>query len=82
MHVQGKGSRGAKTEVDEAPKDPTVIKPLMGREGIEGTPFGHALAILADPFVVQLLCRTIARKLDEVRRTAFDSASLRPLFIV
>lgn len=45
------------------------MQPLKPRETVQGTPFGHALALLADPFVVQLICRTLSRKLHDVLKS-------------
>ena len=43
----------------------TSFPPPTGGQ-VEGAMFGQALMLLADPFVVQVISRTITRKLEEV----------------
>lgn len=50
--------------IDEM-KDPHTPQPLNARACIEGAMFGHALLLLADPFVVLTLLRTLARRVQE-----------------
>lgn len=46
-------------------KDPHTPQPLNARARVEGAMFGHALLLLADPFVVLTLLRTLARRVQE-----------------
>lgn len=54
-------------EKEDTPKNLNVPTPLAAREKIEGDLFGQAVMMLADPFVVNVMCKTLARRLEEVR---------------
>ncbi len=65
---RGRSSSSAAGAVPlDAMKDPHTPQPLNARARVEGANnmFGHALLLLADPFVVLVLLRTLARRMDE-----------------
>ncbi|GAB5034476.1 negative elongation factor b [Nannochloropsis oceanica] len=50
-------------------RDPTVPQPLQGRPRVEGQMWGQALMLLADPFVLHVLGKTVKQQLDEVYKS-------------
>lgn len=60
---------GPGPEKEDTPKNLDVPTPLAPREKIEGDLFGQAVMMLADPFVVNAICRSLSRKLEEVSTT-------------
>lgn len=50
-------------------RDPTVPEALPGRPRVEAPTWGHALMLLADPCVLQVLGKTLKQELDEVFRS-------------
>lgn len=47
-------------------KDANMPQPLGARERVDGEAFGRALILFGDPFVIQVLTRTLMRKVEEV----------------
>jgi len=64
----------------DTPKNPDIPQPLAAREKIEGDMFGQAVMMLADPFVVNVLCKSLARKLDEVGGSVDGSGTAKGPF--
>lgn len=68
----------ATAAAEDVVKDPNAPQPLAARERVDGLMFGHALLLLADPFVVMVILKTLMRKMDEV---LFHLDSFSPLLL-